>query len=111
MRVAGRLAGDGPQPETLRRVETRAFDPAVIERKALALAVFEIELTIIHSGQGLVDKRLDAGRVHPRALKEQRVGGGEISHLQLREQSAPIWSRPPFRGRRKFIEPRLDIDC
>ena len=73
VRVAGRLAGNGPQPEPLGRVETRTLDPAVIERKALGLAVFEVEFTVIHPGQRLIDERLDPVRVHTRVFEEQRL--------------------------------------
>ena len=102
VRITGSLTGNSPQTKPLRRIETRTLDPAVVERKALGLAVFEEKLTVIHSTQGLVDERLDAARVHARPFEKQRVGDGEIGHLQLHCGSASIWSQPTFRERRNF---------
>ena len=83
MRVAGGLAGHRAQPEPLGRIEAGALDPAVVERQALGLAVFEIELAVIHSGQRLGDDRLDPAGIHAGALEKQFVGQGEIGHALL----------------------------
>ena len=89
MRIAGRLAGDRAQPETLRRVERGALDAAVVEREALRLAVFEIQFAVIHPGQRLADKPFDAARVHAGAFEKQLVGDGEIGHRRLRSGCRP----------------------
>ncbi len=78
MRIAGRLAGDRAQPETLRRVERGALDPAVVERDAFRLAVFEEQLAVVHARERLADKPLDASRIHAGAREKQVVGDGEI---------------------------------
>src|SRR3977135_1014375 len=84
MRVAGRFARHRPQPEALGRVERSAFDSAVVEGDALRLAVFEIQLAVIHAGKRLPDDPLDAARVHAGALEEQFVGHCKIGHWRLR---------------------------
>ena len=81
--IAGRLASHRAQPEPLGRVEAGALDAAVVERQALRLAVFEIELAIVHPGQRLAHDRLDPARVHAGALEKQLVGDGEIGHPLL----------------------------
>src|SRR6266404_8406777 len=101
MRVASRLAGNRTQTEPLRRIEARALDPTVIQRETLRLAVFEVQLAVIHSGQRLTDERLDPDRVHAGAFEEQRVGDGEIGHWRLHRRYASIWSQAVLSGRRQ----------
>ena len=92
MGVAGGLVGDRAQPEPLGRIEARAFDAAVVERQALGLAVFEIQLAVVHPGQRFGDERFDPSGAHAGAFKEQRVGNGEIGHSQLLKETASIWA-------------------
>ena len=100
MGIAGRLAGDRAQPETLRRVERGALDPAVVERDALRLAVFEEQLAVIHAGERLADKLLDAARIHAGAVEKQVVGHGEIGHRRLRFRLSACNSLPQIWSRR-----------
>src|SRR5216683_1472458 len=92
MRVARGLVGDRAQAEPLRGIEARALDAAVVERETLGLAVFEVQLAIVHPGQRFGHKRLDPGGAHAGAAKEQSVGNGEIGHSQLLKSIASIWA-------------------
>jgi hypothetical protein len=102
MGVAGGVLGNRAQPEPLGRVEAHALDAAVVERQALGLAVFEVELAVIHSGERAANQRLDPRRVHAGAFEEQMVGHGEVGHSRLHELSAPIWSRRSGGERREM---------
>jgi hypothetical protein len=47
MRVACRLAGDGPQPEPLVGTEIGGLQSAVVEHQRLAFAVFDIQFAVV----------------------------------------------------------------
>jgi glutathione S-transferase len=74
MGVARGLAGDRAQAEAARGVEARRADAAVVERDALALAVFEEELAVIGAGQCLADLALGAGAVEAFLGEEEAIG-------------------------------------
>ena len=71
MGVARRLAGHGAQAEAARRVEGGGADAAVVERDALALAVFEEQLAILGAGQRLAQQAFGSVAVESR----RRTGG------------------------------------
>src|SRR5262245_8744145 len=103
MGIARRLARDSPQAETLGSVEARALDTPVVQRHALGLAVFEVELAVIHAVERVAHQALDPLRVHAGAVEEQRVQPREIGHLSsLLKRRAPTLSRdaavPPGYG-------------
>ena len=80
MRVACRLLGDGPQPETLRRVERSRLQPPVVEAEPLRLAVFEKQFAVVCPGERVRDDRFHPCAVQPGAAEEQFVRFREIGH-------------------------------
>src|SRR5207237_5686070 len=86
------------QAEALRRVEGGALDPAVIERDALRLAVFEEQFAVIHAGERLADDGLDPARVHAGAIEKQVVGHGEVAHQGLRLTCSRLLQRKYGQG-------------
>src|SRR6201987_5225884 len=91
MCITGGLVGNRAQSEPLGGVKARALDTAVVERQALRLAVFEVQLAVVHAGQRLGDERPDTSRVHTGPLEEQRVGNGEIGDSLLPLGTVQIW--------------------
>ena len=59
------------KPEALRRIVGGGFQPPVIERKALGLAVFEEQFAVIRAMKGLVDEVLDPAPLHARLGEKQ----------------------------------------
>src|SRR6185312_8356570 len=91
MREAGRLARQRAQAEALRGIEGRALDAAIVEGDAFRLAVFEIELAVIHAVERFRDDRLDTIAIHAGVGEKQRVGAGEVghSHHSMGEHRSP----------------------
>ncbi len=84
MGIAGRFAGDRAQAEALGRVEAGALDPAVVERQAFGLAIFEKQLAVVHAGQRLGDDRLDpAGSMPVRSKNSSSVTARSVIRYSL----------------------------
>src|SRR5258708_20952131 len=84
MGIAGGFARYGPESKALGGVVSCRLQPAVIKSKALGLAVFEEQLTIVGPMKGLVDKALDPTPLHARLGEKQvfLVGHGFCSLLK-----------------------------
>ena len=91
MGVAGRLAGDGAQAESLGGVEAGGFQLPIVPAQRLALGVFKIELPIVGTVQGVLHDAFHAGAVHAGAVEEEIVGDGKRAH----ENSEPVMGRNP----------------
>ena len=78
--VAGRLARDRAQAETLGGVEAGAFQAAIVEAQTLGLTVLEEQLAVVGAGQRFVDQFLAARPVEPGTVEEQLLGGGDLGH-------------------------------
>ena len=83
MRVTRRFAGDRPQSETLRRVETGTANTTIVERDALGLAIFEIEFTVIGTGKCLSGQGLDPPAIKAAPREEQLIRFRQIGHAEL----------------------------
>src|SRR5216683_2413251 len=83
MGIAGGFARYGPKSKALGRIVSCRLQPAVIESKALGLAVLEEQLAIVGPMKGLVDKALDPTPLHARLGEKQvfLVGHGFCSIL------------------------------
>ena len=73
MGIADRLVLDRAQPKTLRRVVSRLFQPAVVERQNFGLAIFEIKLAVVGAIEAAGDDFSQTRPVEAGAIDE---GGG-----------------------------------
>ena len=89
MSVARRLAGNGTQPESLRRVETGGFQLAVVKGERFRLAIFQIEFAVIGAVKGVAHQRVDTRGVHARARKKQVIQPRRIRHRPTLRFSPP----------------------
>ena len=80
MGVARRLAGDGPQPEALVRIEAGGLEPTVVERQCLRLAVLQKKLAVVGFRQCILDDAFQFAAVQAGAGVEQLVGVGKMGH-------------------------------
>src|SRR5947209_452781 len=82
MCVAGRLAGDGAQPEAQAGVKIRGTDMAVVEADRLAFSILQEQFAVVAALQRLLDDGGGGGLIQSGIgpLEEQLVSGCDGAH-------------------------------